>query len=400
MHKGVFRMTDSIPYGRQYVSEADIQAVAGVLRSDFLTQGPVVPAFESAVASYCQARHAVATTNATSALHLACLSLGLGPGDYLWTSPITFVASANCALYCSADVDFVDIDPLTYNLCPRALEDKLIAAAKIGKLPKILVAVHMCGQPCDMEALHRLSQHYGFRIIEDASHALGARYRGRPVGNCAYSDITIFSFHPVKIITSGEGGMAVTNDVKLARKMTRLRSHGISTSADEMQIRPADEIWNYQQLDLGYNYRMTDIQAALGLNQMGQLDGFVSRRRAIAANYEKKLAFLPLVRPVQHRHSESSYHLYPVRIQATEYGIDQKTLYHKMHAANIKVNLHYIPVYLQPFYAARGFRRGYCPQAESFYREVISLPMYASLTNEQQERVCNELIRAFEYVNI
>jgi UDP-4-amino-4,6-dideoxy-N-acetyl-beta-L-altrosamine transaminase len=384
-------MSNFIPYGRQSISESDIKAVVDVLRSDFLTQGPVLPNFEAAVAEYCQAKHAVATTNATSALHLACLALGLGPGDRLWTSPITFVASANCALYCGAEVDFVDIDPRTYNLCPMALEAKLVEAEKHGQLPKVVVPVHMCGQSCDMQSIHALSQKYGFKIIEDASHAIGARYQGLPVGNGRYSDITIFSFHPVKIITTGEGGMAVTNHAECAKTMARLRSHGMTHDPADMMAYPNDEIWNYQQLELGFNYRMTELQAALGLSQLQRIDTFVSQRKAFAEIYNNTLRHLPILTPWQHPDCESSYHLYPLRIQANEHGLGQKEVYSAMHMAGIKVNLHYIPVYLQPFYAGKGFMRGYCPQAESYFKEVFSIPMYAGMSMTQQEKVCQQL---------
>jgi UDP-4-amino-4,6-dideoxy-N-acetyl-beta-L-altrosamine transaminase len=283
-----------IPYGRQSISEADIQSVVEVLRSDFLTQGPVVPAFEQALASYCHARHGIAVNSATSALHIACLALGLGTGDWLWTSAITFVASANCGLYCGAQVDFVDIDSRTFNMCPIALEKKLIEAQQHDKLPKVVVPVHMCGQPCDMTAIHALAVQYGFKIIEDASHAIGARYKHEPVGNCQYSDITVFSFHPVKIITTAEGGMAVTNDDVLAKRMALFRSHGISSTPSDMQVRPADEIWNYQQIELGFNYRMTELQAALGLSQLNKLDEFVQTRHTIAFKYDQALQALPV----------------------------------------------------------------------------------------------------------
>ena len=375
-----------IPYGRQSISETDIQAVVDVLRSDFLTQGPVVPAFEHAVANYCHARHGVAVSNATAALHTACLALGLGPGDWLWTSPITFVASANCGLYCGAQVDFVDIDPHTFNMSPKALEKKLIEAELQGKLPKVVVPVHMCGQPCDMVAIHALSRKYGFKIIEDASHAIGAKYLGEPVGNCRFSDITVFSFHPVKIITTAEGGLAVTNNAKLAQKMTLLRSHGISGTAADMEARPADEIWNYQQIDLGFNYRMTEMQAALGLSQLQQLDRFVSIRQSIAAFYDQALSAVDIHTPWQHPDTLSSFHLYPIQISATS-GISQKALYQSLTEAGVKVNLHYIPVYRQPYYARLGFRPGYCPHAEDYYKSSISIPVYASMTHEQQLRV-------------
>ena len=375
-----------IPYGRQSISEADIQAVVDVLRSDFLTQGPVVPAFEQAVASYCHARHGVAASNATAALHIACLALGLVPGDTLWTSPITFVASANCGLYCGAQVDFVDIDPLTFNMSPVALEKKLVAAKLQGKLPKVVVPVHMCGQPCDMAAIHALSVKYGFKIIEDASHAIGAKYQGEPVGNCRYSDITVFSFHPVKIITTAEGGLSVTNDEQLASKMRLLRSHGISSTPTDMVPRHADEIWNYQQIDLGFNYRMTEMQAALGLSQLQKLDEFVSTRQAIASYYDHALSGVEIQTPWQHPDTHSSFHLYPIQVTATS-GISQQALYKALTEAGVKVNLHYIPVYLQPYYARLGFKRGYCPHAEDYFKSSMSIPVYASMTEAQQERV-------------
>ena len=375
-----------IPYGRQSISEADIQAVVDVLRSDFLTQGPVVPAFEQAVATYCHARHGVATSNATAALHIACLALDLGPGDWLWTSPITFVASANCGLYCGAQVDFVDIGPHSFNMSPAALEKKLIAAKLQGKLPKVVVPVHMCGQPCDMAAIHALSLRFGFKIIEDASHAIGAKYQGEPMGNCRYSDITVFSFHPVKIITTAEGGLAVTNHDALAKKMNLLRSHGISSTPSDMAPRPADEIWNYQQIDLGFNYRMTEMQAALGLSQLQKLDEFVSTRQAIAHYYDHALSGVEIQTPWQHPDTLSSFHLYPIQVTATS-GISQQALYQALTKAGVKVNLHYIPVYLQPYYARLGFKRGYCPHAEDYYKSSMSIPVYASMTESQQHRV-------------
>lgn len=385
-----------IPYGRQEITQPDIDAVVGVLQSDFLTQGPCVPRFEAALAQYCGAEHGVAVNSATSALHIACLALGLGPGDELWTTPITFVASANCALYCGATVDFVDIDPLTYNLCPKALEKKLIAAKLAGRLPKIVVPVHLCGQPCDMAEIHRLAKLYGFKIIEDASHAVGGKYRGEPIGNCRYSDITVFSFHPVKIITSGEGGMALTNDGSVAKRMRLLRSHGISSAPADMQSRPAKEIWNYQQIDLGFNYRMTDIQAALGISQMQRLDEFVSRRHAIAGRYDQLLSTLPLLTPWQHADSYSGYHLYVIRLKLQEINKTQRQVYEALHASGIIVNLHYIPVYRQPYYEKMGFSVGYCPQAEQYYSEAISIPLYPGLTPGQQDRVVAAIREAID----
>lgn len=383
-----------IPYGRQDISQADIDAVVSVLKSDFLTQGPVVPKFEQAVADYCGATHAVAVNSATSALHIACLALGLGPGDWLWTSPITFVASANCGLYCGAQVDFVDIDPRTYNLCPKALADKLERAEREGRLPKVVVPVHLCGQPCDMQAIHTLAQRYGFKVIEDASHAIGGRYQGRPIGNCEYSDITVFSFHPVKIITTGEGGMAVTNNESVANSMRRLRSHGITSNTSEMHYRPQEEIWNYQQIDLGFNYRMTDIQAALGLSQMTRLDEFVTQRHRIAERYDAAFANLPIITPWQHPDTWSSYHLYPIRVLPADCGKTQRQVYDAFLESSIWVNIHYIPVYRQPYYEAMGFQAGHCPEAEQYHKEVISLPIFPTLTEANQERVIAVLAEA------
>jgi UDP-4-amino-4,6-dideoxy-N-acetyl-beta-L-altrosamine transaminase len=384
----------TIPYGRQDINQADIDAVVAVLRSDFLTQGPVVPAFERAVAEYCGAQHAVAVNSATSALHIACLALGVGMGHSVWTTPITFVASANCALYCGATVDFVDIDPLTYNMSVARLAEKLTMAERAGKLPKVVIPVHMCGQSCEMAGIHELSLQYGFKIIEDASHAIGGIYKDEPIGNCRYSDITVFSFHPVKIITTGEGGMAATNDAQLAKHLRLLRSHGISSSAADMHARPTHEIWNYQQIDLGLNYRMTDIHAALGLSQMTRIDEFVAKRHQIANRYDEAFAKLPVITPWQIADAWSSYHLYPIRVRQADCGKTEREVYDAFMTAGFNVNLHYIPVYRQPYYEAMGFKAGYCPQAEFYHKETLSLPMFASLTSQDQEAAIATLMQA------
>jgi len=380
-----------IPYARQDINQSDIDAVVEVLSSDFLTQGPVVPAFEKAVAAYCSGQHAVAVNNATSALHLACLALEVGKDDLVWTSPITFVASANCALYCGAKVDFVDIDLKTYNLSVECLTEKLKQARRIGILPKVVIVVHLSGQACDMAGIHVLSQQYGFRIIEDASHAIGGRYKGEPIGNCRYSDIAVFSFHPVKIITTGEGGMAVTNDARLAKRLRLLRSHGITSDAAEMQPRAFEELWNYQQIDLGFNYRMTDIQAALGLSQIQRLDEFVATRQTIAKSYDQMLSSQPVVTPWQQPDSFSSYHLYIIRLRLGEITKTHRQVYEEMCAAGVLVNLHYIPVYSQPYYERMGFAAGYCPNAERYFAEALSIPMYPGLTQDNQDEVVRVL---------
>ena len=379
-----------IPYGRQEISEADIQAVVAVLRSDWLTQGPAVPAFETTVADYCGAKHAVAVNSGTSALHLACLALGVGPGDRVWTSAITFVASANCALYCGARAEFVDIDPRTYNMSVDALARKLEAAQRAGSLPKVVIPVHLCGQPCDMAAIHALGRQYGFRIIEDASHAIGARYRGEPVGNCRYSDIAVLSFHPVKVITTAEGGMAMTNDAQLAKTMQLLRTHGITRDAEDM-TREADGPWYYEQIALGFNYRMTDMQAALGSSQMRRVDDFVVARRRIAARYDDLLSGFPVQTPWQHPDTGSAWHLYVIRLNLKEVGRSHREVFEAMRAAGIGVNLHYIPVYRQPNYARLGASSGECPEAERYYTEAITLPLYPGLDATQQDRVVKAL---------
>ena len=379
-----------IPYGRQNISESDIQAVVDVLQSDFLTQGPVVPAFENALAQYCGAQHAVAVNSATSALHLACLALDVKPGDQVWTSPITFVASANCALYCGASVDFVDIDPLTYNLSVECLAEKLRQAELRGCLPKVVIPVHLCGLSCDMAVIHRLSRQYGFKIIEDASHAIGGRYQGEPIGNCRYSDITVFSFHPVKIITTGEGGMALTNDAGLAKRMALLRSHGITREPADM-TQAADGPWYYQQIELGFNYRITDIQAALGLSQLNRLDAFVDRRHQLAEIYRRQLAGLPFNWQLQPDDCRSSLHLFVIRLQTSQIGKSHLNVFRQLRDAGIGVNLHYIPVHLQPYYQNLGFKSGDYPQAEQYYADAITLPLYPDLTESQVLQISGAL---------
>lgn len=379
-----------IPYGRQDITQADIDAVVEVLQSDFLTQGPMVPRFEQSVARHVGAAHALAVNSATSALHIACLALGLGEGDRLWTSPITFVASANCALYCGAQVDFVDIDRRTYNLCPEALERKLQVAEREGTLPKVLVAVHLCGQPCDMQAISVLAKRYGFKVIEDASHAIGGKYQGEFIGNCRHSDITVFSFHPVKIITTAEGGVALTNSAELAEKMALLRSHGITRDPAQM-THAADGPWYYQQIDLGFNYRMTELQAALGFSQLQRLDQFVARRHELAARYDQLLAALPVTTPWQHPDSYSGLHLYVVRLKLVQIGKSHRQVFESMREQGIGVNLHYIPVHTQPYYQRMGFMLGDFPEAERYYAEAISLPMFQTMTYAQQDRVIEVL---------
>lgn len=379
-----------IPYGRQDITQADIDAVVEVLQSDFLTQGPKVPLFEQTIADKVGAKRALAVNSATSALHIACMSLDLGQGDWLWTTPLTFVASANCGLYCGAHIDFVDIDPRTYNLCPKALEAKLVAAEREGKLPKVVVAVHLCGQPCDMQAIHALSQRYGFKIIEDASHAIGGKHQGEYIGSARYSDITVFSFHPVKIITTAEGGMALTNDDKLAEKMNLHRNHGVTRDQNLMTHEP-DGPWYYQQVELGYNYRMTELQAALGVSQMGRLDAFVTRRHELARRYDELLQDLPVVTPWQHPDSYSGLHLYVIRLQLDKLDKSHRQVFEGLREQGIGVNLHYIPVHTQPYYQNMGFKEGDFPEAERYYSEAISLPMYQGLTDQQQNQVVRVL---------
>lgn len=375
-----------IPYGRQDITEADIEAVVEVLKSDFLTQGPKVPMFERAVSDYVDANFSVAVNSATSALHIACLALELGKGDLLWTTPVTFVASSNCGLYCGATVDFVDIDPLTYNLCPTKLEQKLIQAKQVAKLPKVLVAVHLCGQSCDMKRIHELSVQYGFRVIEDASHAIGGSYKDSKIGSCTYSDITIFSFHPVKIVTSAEGGMAVTNDQNLFDKMNLMRSHGITRDESMMQSQSHGG-WYYEQIELGYNYRMTELQAALGVSQMQRLEEFISARHKLARRYDEKLKDFPVTLPYQLESTYSGLHLYVIRLNLNAIEKTHKQVFDELRAKGIGVNLHYIPVHTQPYYMAMGFNWGDFPEAEKYYQEAISIPLFHGMSLEQQDEV-------------
>jgi len=384
-----------IPYGRQDITQADIDTVVGVLKSDFLTQGPKVPQFEKLVAEHVGAEYAYAVNSATSALHIACLALGLGPGDRLWTTPVTFVASANCALYCGAEVDFVDIDPRTYNISVEALKVKLETARQAGRLPKVVVPVHLCGQPCDMAAIHALGQEYGFKIIEDASHAIGGKYKGEFIGNCRYSDITVFSFHPVKIITTAEGGMALTNNKDLADAMALLRSHGITRDPALMTHVP-DGGWYYQQIELGFNYRMTELQAALGVSQMQRLDAYVARRHELARRYDELLAGLPLTTPWQHGDGYSGLHLYVIRLALGKIQATHRQVFDSLREQGIGVNLHYIPVHLQPYYQKMGFKRGDFVEAERYYAEAISLPMFQTMTFAQQDEVVDAVRKAVQ----
>lgn len=383
-----------IPYGRQHINEQDIEAVVDILRSDWLTQGPAGAIFENAVARYCGASQAVAVCNATAALHVACLALGLGKGDILWTAPNTFVASSNCALYCGATVDFVDIDVRTYNMSVESLKAKLEEAERTGHLPKIVVPVHFAGQSCQMKEIKALAVRYGFRIIEDASHAIGSKYLEEPVGNCRFSDITVFSFHPVKIITTGEGGMSLTNSPELAERMRLFRSHGITRDPTKM-VQESEGIWHYQQIELGFNYRMPDMMAALGASQMSRLDEFVHRRHEIAARYDQAFVDLPLATPWQDPDVYSSYHLYPIVLHSKQADARRK-VFGALRREAIHVNVHYIPVHTQPYYQKLGFKVGAFPIAENYYRNTISIPIFSGLTNEQQSRVIEAISRLVE----
>jgi len=369
-----------IPYGRQDIDQADIEAVVAALRSDWLTTGPAVERFEQAVARRCGAAHAVAVANGTVSLHLACRALGLGPGDTLWTTPNTFVASANCALYCGADVDFVDIDPRSYNMDAGLLEEKLKQAKKP---PKIVVPVHFAGQPCDMRAIGALAKKYGFAVIEDASHAVGASYLGEPVGNCRFSDLVSFSFHPVKIVTSAEGGMLLAQREELARHLRQLRHHGINRDKSK-----TEGGWYYEQEDLGYNYRLTDLHCALGESQIRRLDAFLARRRELAARYDRLLAELPLTRPWQHADGQSAWHLYVVQVD------ERRRVYDAMRAAGIEAAVHYIPVHLHPHYRALGFKPGDFPHAEAYYARALTLPLFPRMSDGDQDRVVAALAKA------
>lgn len=381
-----------IPYGRQDISEADIQAVIDVLKSDYLTQGPMTPAFEKAISEYCGVNFAFAMNSATSALHAACLALDVGPGDVVWTTAVTFAASANCALYCGASVDFVDIDPQTFNLSTDSLETKLLYAKDYGQLPKVVIPVHLCGQPCNMKRIKELSLIYGFKIIEDASHAIGGKYCGESIGNCVYSDITVFSFHPVKIVTTAEGGMAVTNNTKYAKKLELMRSHGITRNTEDM-VSASKGPWYYEQIELGYNYRMTELQSALGLSQMDRLDEFIEARHGVADLYKSMLQDSRINLPWQHPEGHSALHLFVVRVNRDLVEKSHSQIFKELRDLGIGVNLHYIPVYLHPYYQNQGFVPGYCPEAEKYYSEAISLPMYPKLIEQQQNKVVTSLLK-------
>jgi UDP-4-amino-4,6-dideoxy-N-acetyl-beta-L-altrosamine transaminase len=384
-----------IPYGRQDVTDADIEAVVQVLRSDFLTQGSAVPQFEEAVARCVGAKHGVAVNSATSALHIACAALGLGPGDWLWTVPNTFVASANCGLYCGAQVDFVDIDPLTWNLSVPRLREKLTAARKAGRLPKVVVPVHFAGQPTDQEQIWDLAQEFGFKVLEDASHAIGASRDGMAVGNCRWSDITVFSFHPVKIITTGEGGMALTNDEEWAVRMGMLRSHGITRSPGRF-LEKAPASWHYEQQLLGFNYRMTDIHAAIGFSQLQRLSAYVERRNALARRYDYGFRDLPLQLPVVRPGTRSAFHLYVVRVRPESAGMKRARIFDDLRRRGIGVNVHYMPVHLQPYYRQLGFGDGQFPESEAYGQTAITLPLYPRLTEEMQDQVLSSVALALE----
>jgi UDP-4-amino-4,6-dideoxy-N-acetyl-beta-L-altrosamine transaminase len=375
-----------IPYGRQDINQQDIDAVVDVLTSDFITQGPTVPLFEEKLKEFCGSKYAIASNSATSSLHAACYALGVSVGDEVWTSPNTFVASANCALYCGAKIDFVDIDSKTYNLSPEKLEEKLKIAKRRGKIPKVVIPVHLTGQSCDMKKIFQLSQEYGFKIIEDASHAIGAKYFDENVGSCKYSDITVFSFHPVKIITTAEGGIATTNQKSLAEKLDLFRSHGITKNKNFLKNNN-DGPWYYEQIDIGYNYRMTDIHAALGISQINRIKSIIEKRHSIADRYSKELNGIPIFLPWQDPNQHSSFHLYVIRLDIKKASISHKDFFIKMRESNILVNLHYIPVYFHPYYQKLGFEKGYCIEAENYYKSAVSIPIFPTLSNDDQSMV-------------
>ena len=384
-----------IPYGKQDINPADINSVIDVLQSDFLTQGPQTPLFEKTLVDYCGVNYGVAVNSATSALHIACLALGLGGGDWLWTSPNSFVASANCGLYCDAKIDFVDIDPKTHNLSVTELERKLIQAKQENKLPKVVIPVHFAGQSCNMKKIHFLSQEYGFKIIEDASHAIGGKYLEKSIGGCQYSDITVFSFHPVKIITTAEGGLAATNSKELAEKMRLFRSHGI-TRDKSLVTRDPDGDWYYQQVGLGFNYRMTELQAALGISQMQRLDEFVAKRHILQERYDLLLSDLPIIEPYQDKDNYSALHLYPIQIDLNKVSKNREQIFNVLIKSGIGVNVHYIPIHTQPYYFQFGFSEGDFPNSESYYSRAISIPLFHTMTAEQQIKVLDELKRALQ----
>ena len=384
-----------IPYGRQDISKEDIAEVVETLKSDFLTQGPKTPLFEKIVADYCGSKYGIAANSATSALHIACLALGLTKGDSLWTSPNSFVASANCGLYCGAKIDFVDIDPLTYNLSTEALEKKLIQAKQDNKLPKIVIPVHFAGQSCDMQKIHSLGKEYGFKIIEDASHAIGGSYLKNKIGMCEYSDITVFSFHPVKIITTAEGGLATTNDRGLFESMQLFRTHGV-TRDPKLMTKETEGAWYYQQVDLGFNYRMTELQAALGISQMRRLDEFVNKRNILKNRYDQLLSELPVIKPHQSNNITSALHLYPIQIDTNKTKVSRHKVFDSLKKGGIGVNVHYIPIHTQPYYLEMGFAYGDFPEAESYYNNAISLPLFSQMSFDDQDNVVTTLIRAFK----
>lgn len=382
-----------IPYGKQDILQEDIDSVVETLTSDFITQGPAVKRFEEDVSSYVGCLYGIAVSNATAALHLACIALGVGPGDLVWTSPISFVASANCARYCGAEVDFVDIEPDTFNMCPISLSKKLEDAKRNNRLPKVVIPVHMAGQSCKMHEINNLSKQYGFKIIEDASHAVGAEYRGNKVGSCKYSDITVFSFHPVKIITTGEGGVVLTNSERIAKEITKLRSHSITRDACELEDNMQGD-WYYEQQGLGFNYRLTDIQAALGSSQFKRLDDYVAKRNQLADTYRGSLSSLPIKLPTIIDDSYSSYHLYIIRLKSEYINSTKKEVFAALRGMGIGVNLHYIPIYFQPYYRNLGFSKGICPNAEEYYDQAISIPIFPTMTKDQQLAVVDSIRKA------